>query len=66
MRILPLLQVAMAAAAGIVVAQEYAAPDSDNRTMKERINTLNDVRARFSSTSYTGHSCHVVSFWLYR
>lgn len=37
-------QVAMAAAAGIVVAQDYAAPDSDNRTVKERLNVLQEVR----------------------
>lgn len=34
----------MAAAAGIVVAQDYAAPDSDNRSIKERLNVLQEVR----------------------
>jgi 2-methylisocitrate lyase-like PEP mutase family enzyme len=34
----------MAAAAGIVVAQDYAAPDSDNRTIKERLTVLQEVR----------------------
>lgn len=35
----------MAAAAGIVVAQDYAAPDSDNRTIKERLTVLQEVTA---------------------
>lgn len=34
----------MAAAAGIVVAQDYAAPDSDNRSVKERLGVLQEVR----------------------
>jgi hypothetical protein len=48
----------MAAAAGIVVAQDYAAPDSDNRTIKERLTVLQEVQWWLTSDAHMhdGHS----------
>jgi hypothetical protein len=58
----------MAAAAGIVVAQDYAAPDSDNRTIRERLTVLQEVSVWLAGvllhmtwaygSGFASHSCY--------